>query len=454
MYRKAIFKLREWNKNSKKALLITGARQVGKTYIIREFLKKEYGEQNYVEFNLFDNELAKETLDNSKNSEDLLFRLSALADKPMIKGKTVIFLDEVQVCSNIITTIKFLVNEGSYKYILSGSMLGTEIKDIKSIPVGYMDSFQMYPLDFEEFLIANGLSTSVLDKLKNNFESLTPVDDIVHDRLIDIFHLYLIVGGMPAVVQKYLETNNLKDVVEEQNAINRGYRQNISKYDIENKLYIKEIFDLIPSELNNQNKRFIMKNLNEGLKFNRYENSFLWLKDAGVALPVYCADEPKTPLMLSKSRNLFKLFLCDVGLLASMYMDNNLQLKILNKDKDINFGSIYENAIAQELASKGFDLYYFKSNKFGEIDFLIENNGVVTPLEIKSGKSYKKHNALDNLLSSDYNIPKAYVLSNNNIEVNKNKIYLPIYMIMFFEKMQIKDMTYKVDLSNLWYPIP
>lgn len=454
MYRKAIFKLREWNKNSKKALLITGARQVGKTYIIREFLKKEYGEQNYVEFNLFDNELAKETLDNSKNSEDLLFRLSALADKPMIKGKTVIFLDEVQVCSNIITTIKFLVNEGSYKYILSGSMLGTEIKDIKSIPVGYMDSFQMYPLDFEEFLIANGLSTSVLDKLKNNFESLTPVDDIVHVRLIDIFHLYLIVGGMPAVVQKYLETNNLKDVVEEQNAINRGYRQDISKYDIENKLYIKEIFDLIPSELNNQNKRFIMKNLNEGLKFNRYENSFLWLKDAGVALPVYCADEPKTPLMLSKSRNLFKLFLCDVGLLASMYMDNNLQLKILNKDKDINFGSIYENAIAQELASKGFDLYYFKSNKFGEIDFLIENNGVVTPLEIKSGKSYKKHNALDNLLSSDYNIPKAYVLSNNNIEVNKNKIYLPIYMIMFFEKMQIKDMTYKVDLSNLWYPIP
>lgn len=454
MYRKAIFKLREWNKNSKKALLITGARQVGKTYIIREFLKKEYGEQNYVEFNLFDNELAKETLDHSKNSEDLLFRLSALADKPMIKGKTVIFLDEVQVCSNIITTIKFLVNEGSYKYILSGSMLGTEIKDIKSIPVGYMDSFQMYPLDFEEFLIANGLSTSVLDKLKNNFESLTPVDDIVHDRLIDIFHLYLIVGGMPAVVQKYLETNNLKDVVEEQNAINRGYRQDISKYDIENKLYIKEIFDLIPSELNNQNKRFIMKNLNEGLKFNRYENSFLWLKDAGVALPVYCADEPKTPLMLSKSRNLFKLFLCDVGLLASMYMDNNLQLKILNKDKDINFGSIYENAIAQELASKGFDLYYFKSNKFGEIDFLIENNGVVTPLEIKSGKSYKKHNALDNLLSSDYNIPKAYVLSNNNIEVNKNKIYLPIYMIMFFEKMQIKDMTYKVDLSNLWYPIP
>ena len=307
----------------------------------------------------------------------------------------------------------------------------------------------MYPLDFEEFLIANGLNTNVLDRLKTNFEELTPVDKIVHSKLIDMFHLYLIVGGMPSVVKKYLETNNLKDVVEEQNNINRFYRQDISKYDENNNLYIKEIFDLIPSELNNQNKRFIMKNLNENIKFNRYENSFLWLKDAGVALPVYCADEPKTPLILSKSRNLFKLFHCDVGLLASMYMDNNLQIKILNKDKDINFGSIYENAIAEELVSKGFDLYYYKNNKVGEIDFLIENKGVVIPLEIKSGKNYKMHNALDNLLLDSVDIPKAYIFSNNNVEVDGNKVYLPIYMIMFFEKDQIKDMKYKVDLSNL-----
>lgn len=449
MFRKAKSKLIDWKNNSKNALLVTGARQVGKTFIIREFLEEEIGEDNFIEFNLFENELAKKTIDNSLNSEDLLFRLSALANKPMIKGKTVIFLDEVQVCTNIITAIKFLVSEGSYRYILSGSLLGTELKDIKSIPVGYMSTFQMFPLDFEEFLIANNLNTTVIKKLKNNFDTLTPVDDIIHSKLIDMFHLYLIVGGMPAVVKKYLETNNLKDVVEEQNNINSLYRQDISKYDQENKLYIKEIFDLIPSELNNQNKRFIMKNLNENLKFNRYENSFLWLKDAGVALPTYCADEPKTPLMLSKSRNLFKLFHCDVGLLASMYMDNNLQIKILNKDKDINFGCIYENAIAEELVSKGFDLYYYKNNKFGEIDFLIENKGVVIPLEIKSGKNYKKHNALDHLLSNNFDIPKGYILSNNNTEINSNKIYLPIYMIMFFEKDKVKDMKYKVDLSNL-----
>lgn len=449
MFRKAKSKLIDWKNNSDKAMLVTGARQVGKTYIIREFLEEEFGNNNYIEINLYENELAKDTIETSTNSEDLLFRLSALSNKPLHKGKTIIFLDEVQVCSNIITAIKFLVNEGSYRYILSGSLLGTELKDIKSIPVGYMDSFQMFPLDFEEFLIANGLTINVIDKIKTNFENLTPVDNIVHSKLIDMFHLYLIVGGMPAVVKKYIETNNLKHVVEEQNNINRFYRQDISKYDAENKLYIKDIFDLIPSELNNQNKRFIMKNLNENIKFNRYENSFIWLKEAGVALPCYCANEPKTPLILSKSRNLFKLFHCDVGLLSSMYMDNNLQIKILNKDKDINFGSIYENAIAEELVSKGFNLYYYKSNKFGEIDFLIENNGEVIPLEIKSGKNYKKHNALDNLLTKDFDIHKAYIFSNNNIEVHENKIYLPIYMIMFLKKEQLNDTLYKIDLSNL-----
>lgn len=449
MFRKAKSKLIDWKNNSRKALLVTGARQVGKTYIIREFLNDEIGNENFIEFNLLENDTVRDVIENSKTSEDLLFRLSALTSKPMKKGKTVLFFDEVQVCSNIITVIKFLVNEGSYKYILSGSLLGTELKDIKSVPVGYMDSFQMFPLDFEEFLIANGLNVSVIEKLEYNFETLTTVDDVVHNRLIDMFHLYLVVGGMPAVVQKYLDTNNLKYVVEEQKNINMFYRADIGKYDKENKLYIKDIFDLIPAELNNQNKRFIMKNLNENIKFSRYENSFIWLKDAGVALPTYCADEPKSPLMLSKSKNLFKLFHCDVGLLASMYMDNNLQIKILNKDKDINFGSIYENAIAEELASKGFDLYYYRSAKLGEIDFLIENKGMVIPLEIKSGKNYKKHNALDNLLSCDLKIPKAYILSNNNLEKDGKKVYLPIYMIMFFKKDEIMDMPYKIDLSDL-----
>ncbi len=451
MYRKIKNKLKErLNNNNDEALMITGARQVGKTYIIREFLKEEIGEENFIEFNLFENEKVKETIDNSKNSDDLLFRLTALSNKKLIKNKSVIFLDEVQTSVNIITAIKFLVEEGSYRYILSGSLLGTELKDIKSIPVGYLEVINMYPLDFEEFLLANGLNKIIIAKLEENFKNLEKVDDIIHSKLIDMFHLYLIVGGMPSVVKKYLETNNLKDVVNEQNNICNLYRQDVSKYDYENKLYIKEIFDLIPSELNNQNKRFILKNLNENLKFSRYENSFIWLKDAGVALPSYCADKPKSPLILSKSRNLFKLFLNDVGLLASQYMDDNMQIKILNKEKSINFGSIYENVIAEELVSKNFNLYYYRSKKYGELDFLIENNGEVIPIEVKSGKDYKTHNALDNVLkSSEFNIKKAYILSNDNLSINNNKIYLPIYMIMFIKKNELKDMKYKIDLSAL-----
>lgn len=448
MFRKIKSSIIEWNESSNKALMITGARQVGKTYIIREFLNETVGKDNYIEFNFIENEIARESVENSKTSDELLFRLSAIADKPFVKGKTIIFLDEVQVCSNIITAIKFLVDEGSFKYILSGSLLGIELKDIKSIPVGYMEIIQMYPLDFEEFLISNGLAKKVLERIEDNFNDLTPVDEIVHEKLIDMFHLYLVVGGMPSVVREYLNTNNLKNVVLEQSNICNLYRNDISKYDKENKLYIKEIFDLMPSELNNQNKRFIMKNLNENFKFSRYENSFIWLKDAGVALPCFCADEVKTPLLLSKSKNLFKLFSSDVGLLASSYMDNNLQIKILNKEKDINFGSIYENAIASELTSKGFDLYYFKNNKIGELDFLIENKGEVIPIEVKSGKNYTKHNALNNVLESkEYNIKNGYILSNANVKVDGKKIYLPIYMIMFFKKDEIKDMIYKIDLS-------
>ncbi len=450
MFRKIKSNLIEWNKSSKKALMITGARQVGKTYIIREFLNEVVGEENYVEFNFIENEIARESVENSKTSDELLFRLSAIADKPFVKGKTIIFLDEVQVCSNIITAIKFLVDEGSFKYILSGSLLGIELKDIKLIPVGYMEIIQMYPLDFEEFLISNSLAKKVLERIEDNFNSLTLVDEIVHEKLIDMFHLYLVVGGMPSVVREYLNTNNLKNIVLEQKSICNLYRNDISKYDKKKKLYIKEIFDLIPSELNNQNKRFIMKNLNENFKFSRYENSFVRLKDACVALPCFCADEVKTPLLLSKSKNLFKLFSSDVGLLASSYMDNNLQIKILNKEKDINFGSIYENAIASELTSKGFDLYYFKNNKIGELDFLIENKGEVIPIEVKSGKNYTKHNALNNVLESkEYNIKNGYILSNANVKAEGKKIYLPIYMIMFFKKDEIKDMIYKIDLSNL-----
>lgn len=437
-----------YNSNSKKALLVTGARQIGKTFSIREFGKSHF--ENFIEINFIENKEAVHLFENASDSRDILWRISTIANQPMIPGKTLIFFDEVQVAKEIITAIKFLVDEGSYRYILSGSLLGLELKNIRSIPVGYMDIIDMYPLDFEEFAIANGVSERIIKSLKESFENKKPVDNFIHKKMMSLFELYLIVGGMPAAVKAYLETNNLKEVLREQRSIIQLYKLDISQYDPDHKLYIEDIYDLIPSELNAQNKRFILKNLNEKLKFSRYENSFIWLKDAGVALPTFCASEPVVPLKLSKSTNLFKLFMSDVGLLASTYM-NDIQIKILNHEKDINFGSIYENAVAQELKAHGFELYYFKSKKQGELDFVVEKNGDVLPIEVKSGKDYKKHVALSNVMENkDYNIPTAYVFHNGNIETIDKITYYPIYFIMFLHQNKAEeDMIYKLDLSGL-----
>lgn len=432
----------------KKALLITGARQVGKTYIIREYGKTHF--RSFVEINFIETPRAAEVFEKATGSSDLLLRLSAMTDQPLIPGETLIFLDEVQECKEIVTAIKFLVEEGSYRYILSGSLLGIELKDVRSIPVGYMDVKEMYPLDLEEFAIANGVSQRVLDALRTAFEARTAVDQIVHEKMMELFRLYLIVGGMPAAVMQYLKTNNLKAVIQEQKSIIALYKKDISKYDPDNKLYIEDIFDLIPSELNAKNKRFILKDLHDNFKLSRYRNSFLWLADAGVALPTYNVSGPTVPLLLNRSANLFKLFLNDVGLLASMYMDD-IQIKILNKEKDINFGSVYENVAAQELRSHGFALYYFNSKKQGEIDFVVEYSGNVLPIEIKSGKDFTKHAALSNVLADpQYAIPNAYVFHNENTSTNGNITYYPIYMLMFVNKTDTDlDLIYKPDLSPL-----
>lgn len=431
----------------KEALMVTGARQVGKTYIIRECAKEIY--KNIVEINFVENQQAVKLFENITGSKDILLRLSALTDVPMIPGETLVFFDEVQECPEIVTAIKFLVEDGQYRYILSGSLLGVELKDIRSVPVGYLSILEMYPLDFREFCEANRVSQTVMDKLKECFEKKQPVDELIHEKMMELFRLYLIVGGMPAVVDAYIRTNNLKEVLRIQQGIVQLYYKDIAKYDKDNKLYLDEIFSLIPSELNHKNKRFIMKDLNENFRFSRYENSFIWLKEAGVALPVYCVQEPEIPLLLSKSTNLFKLFLSDVGLLASMYVDG-LQLKILNREKDINFGAIYENVAAQELKAHGFELYYFNSKKQGELDFVIEYQGNVLPLEIKSGKAYTRHNALDNVLKDErYAIPQALVFCNENISTVDKIVYLPIYMIGFLENEKIDEYIYSIDLSAL-----
>ncbi|MBU3838789.1 ATP-binding protein [Bacteroides caecigallinarum] len=431
---------------NRNALLITGARQIGKTYSIREFGRTF---KSFIEINFLENPDAVALFKGAKNSSDILLRLSAITTKPLIKGETLIFFDEVQKCPDIVTAIKFLVDEGSYRYILSGSLLGVELNDLRSEPVGYMGVKDMYPMDFEEFISCVGINQQVIDSLRTAWQNRTPVDEFVHSKIMELFRLYLVVGGMPAAVSKYIETNNLQEVMAVQKDIIKLYKRDIAQYDSNNKLSIEEIFDLIPPELNAKNKRFILKRLNENAKFERYQNSFLWLKNAGVALPVYNIEEPKLPLLLSRSRNLFKLFQSDIGLLAAQYAEG-IQLRIISGDKSINFGSVFENAVAQELVAHGIDVYYYNNKKRGELDFVIELAGKVLPIEVKSGKDYEVHRALTNIMDcSEYEIPESIIFNNDNINVRGKYIYAPIYMVMFIEKKNDAPTFYKVDLSGL-----
>lgn len=438
--------LRDYYRKFGNALLITGARQVGKTYSIREFGKNF---KSFIEINFIENPDAVGLFKDSRGSADILMRLSTITNVPLIKGDTLIFFDEVQECPNIVTAIKFLVEEGSYRYILSGSLLGVELKEIRSVPVGYMGVKEMFPLDFEEFISCVGINQEVIAAVRDAWTNRTMVDGFIHNKMMELFRLYLIVGGMPAAVSKFLDSNNLQEVLAVQKEIIQLYRKDISKYDPNNKLYIEEIFNLIPPELNSRNKRFILKRLNENAKYGRYENSFLWLKDAGVAIPVYNVEEPKAPLLLARSRNLLKLFLSDIGLLAAQYADG-IQMRIIKGDKDINFGSVYENAVAQELVAHGLEPYYYNNKKRGELDFVIEQGGKVLPIEIKSGKDYTYHHALSNIMDcEEYNLEEALVLNNGNLSVEGRITYAPVYIVMFLEKKNDVPIEYRVDLSGI-----
>ena len=447
MIRRKIDKyIRNYYATTRNALLITGARQIGKTYSIRNFGRSF---KSFVEINFIETPEAIDLFKGAKNCSDILLRLSTMTSVPLVKGETLVFFDEVQQCPDIVTTIKFLVDEGSYRYILSGSLLGVELNDLRSEPVGYMGVKDMFPLDFEEFISCIGINDEVIRSLREAWQRRTAVDEFIHEKMLELFRLYLIVGGMPLAVCKYIESNNLQEVMTVQQDIIRLYKRDIAKYDPDNKLYIEEIFNLIPPELNARNKRFILKRLNEHAKFNRVESGFLWLTNAGVALPVYNVEEPKIPLLLARSRNLFKLFLSDIGLLAAQYSEG-IQMRIIMGDKGINIGAIYENAVAQELVAHGIVPYYYNNKKRGELDFVIELGGKILPIEVKSGKDYEVHRALSNILDcGEYDLSEAVVFNNNNLRVAGKVVYAPIYMAMFLEKNNAAPTFYKVDISGL-----
>lgn len=430
----------------KTALLLTGARQTGKTFAIREAGKRF---KSFIEINFIQTPSAVDLFKNVFSAEEILLRISALTDRPLIKGETLIFFDEVQCCDDIVTAIKFLVDEGSYRYALSGSLLGVELNGLRSTPVGYMSIKEVYPLDFMEFIRNLGVAPEIVDHLKKCCDEIIPVDKIIHEKMLSLYRLYTIVGGMPAAVERYISTNDLNIVATTQKDIIALYKKDISQYAVKDKLKIKEIFDLIPSELDAKNKRFILKRLNEHAKFDRYQNDFLWLSNAGVAIPVYNVSEPRLPLKLAETRNLFKLFSNDVGLLAAQYADG-LRVDILSGKVDMNFGAIFENAVAQELVCHGISPYYYNSKRMGEIDFVIADEGSVLPIEVKSGKDYDRHNALRNVLEcKEYGINKAYVFCMGNIVKKEKVIYMPIYMTMFLEAFRKQSDIFTIDLSGL-----
>lgn len=449
--RKAENLLNDW-KNSNDALLITGARQVGKSYLIREFGKTNF--KHFIEINLYEHQEFIPILEQSKNATDLLFRISALSSNEMIPNETLIFFDEIQYAKNcdLITLSKFLVEDGKYRYIFSGSMLGVELNNIASWPVGYMKELRMFPLDFEEFLWSVGLKQEIITYLNDCFIHETPIDAIIHEKLIDAFYKYLLIGGMPEAVQTFILTNDLKKVNEVQNKINQYYKKDIEQYaPLQQKVHLYTIYQIIPQELNSKNKRFSLGEIGRGYEIKDIQDDFMWLRKAGVALPTFNVSEPQSPLELSANNRLVKLFHSDIGILSNLLMDTDIQLKLLSKEKDINYGAIFENAVAQELSAHGYEnLYYFNSKKQGEVDFLIEYKGDVLPIEVKSGKDYTIHSALDNLLSNkNYNIPQAFILCNGNIERINKKLYLPIYMTMFLTKTTAIETKVTLNLSSL-----
>ena len=438
--RKALEAMKEWKRlKTSQALLVIGARQVGKTYLIRQFARECY--RHFVELNLIEQPDFRDALASAPDAATLFLRITAFAKDDLVPGETLVFIDEAQECPEIVTALKFLVDRygKDFDFVISGSLLGVELKDIRSMPVGYLSEVEMFPLDFEEFCWAQGVADAVIAEVRAAFERIRSVDEFVHARLLQTLHVYLVVGGMPDAVQAYVESNDLRRVQRIQNDIINLYRRDISKYAGSRACVVRRVFDLVPAELNTQSKRFIASHIEGTPRFDRYDNDFSWLVDAGVALSTQNVAEPRYPLELSTNASYFKLFMSDVGLLARA-CGMEVVRDLLFSREDVNYGSIYENYVAQELVAHGLcspspdrHLYYFRSRKMGELDFLAEwPGGRVLPIEVKSGKTYKRHSALTRVLGvENYGLDHACVLCERNVEHDGKVTYLPIYMTMF-----------------------
>ena len=427
LQRKITKELLKWKNKSKKALLVTGARQIGKSYAIREFGKENY--EVYFEANLLLDKEARASLTTAQNPTDFINRVVLLSHRTLIPGHTLIFIDEIQEYPDIVTMIKGLVEDGRFSYAFSGSMLGTEFKGVTSFPVGFVEHIVMRPMDFEEFCWAIGIQQQYLDDIRLHMQNEQPVEQYLHEIMLKNFRTYVVAGGMPEVVQKYIDNAfTLIETQSLQSELVKQYAQDISKYAGERAFEVRAIFDRIPFELESESKRFNFASLHKGARFETYDHDFLWLVNAGVGIMVLQATEAKSPLKRTEDVARFKLYQSDTGMLVSRYPQSTARAVYLDQ-KTPNLGGIYENVVAQELAAQGIDSWYFMTQDIGEVDFLIEGtHGHIVPIEVKSGKKTRSHAALDRLLAvREYRINNAVVISHTNIQREGAVLYLPFY---------------------------
>ena len=423
--------------DSQKILLIDGARQVGKTYLIRYVGQKLF--ENFIEINLVEDSLGDRLFAETRTVEDLYLQISMLAGERMKqKENTLIFLDEIQAYPHLLTLLKFLSQDGKFTFIASGSLLGVTLSQTTSIPMGSIRKVRMFPLDFEEFLYANGMSRMAVSAMRKKFEKREALDEATHNKMMDFFRKYLLVGGLPDAVNSYLSDHNIQLVREIQREIHDYYAADASKYDEEKKLKIRRIYDLIPSNMENKKKRVVAKRIEGkmGKCFGEYRDEFDYLVSAGIALNVRAISTPVFPLLESSGKNLLKLYLNDVGILTGLLYGNNIRA-VLSDQTSVNLGSVYESVVASELIAHGYQLFYYDNRTKGEVDYLIDDYESLSavPIEVKSGKDYTVHSALNTFVQNeDYHIKKAFVVSNERKVTTQGKVtYLPIYDIMFFQ---------------------
>lgn len=429
--------------DSDKILVIDGARQIGKSFIIRETGKRLF--PNFIEVNMETDRVGDRVFANARTVDDFYIALSTVAGDRMGKrADTLVFIDEIQAYDNLLTLLKFLREDGRFTYIASGSLLGVTLRTTSSIPLGSIIIRQMYPLDFEEFLIANGVGGVLLDALHDNFVRRSPMPEAVHGKLLDLFRKYLIVGGLPDAVNEFVVTKNVQRIRQVQDSVRRLYGVDAARYDDHGRLRIQRIYDMIVSNMENRKKRVVAKDIDgrTGKRMTDYTEEFDYLVSSGIALEVKAISKPSFPLIENSGKNLLKLYMNDVGLLTSVFYGSNINA-IMNDVASINLGSVYETVVAQELCAHGFSLYYYDNKKNGEVDYLIDDmeNLSVLPLEIKSGKDYRVHSALDKFIGiKEYNIRQAFVLSNaREVETRDGITYMPIYYISCFRHEQEKE---------------